>query len=242
MYGEDVLESFSGAGAPAMDTSDWASQFNPGNFDAATSMPPSWMTATPGQEGSGSPVGDWASKLFGNVGQSFADKPLQSLTSALGLGTSALGIGNAIGAMTQGRQQQQLQRRAQDMAFSAAQPAIDYGKTQLNQAQAGQLLPAMEAAIAQKVEQAKADARAKFARLGISDSTMIEAEMRRIDNEALAMKAQLLQGEGAQGLQALNVGAGTGLQAGGQGGQQEALIAQILQAANQQMALMGSRG
>lgn len=220
--GSPAFFSAGGTGA----TGPWSDFFSAGGTGGGTTSPD---------------AASFASTLFGNLGKQVSGNPLGALTAALGLGTTGLGVANAVNALGQGRQQQQFLQQGQRQAQAAAQPAIAYGTEQISAARAGQLPPAVEADIAVQVQKAKADIRAKLASMGISDSTTIRQYEDEIDRRALALKAQFLQSQGAGGVSALLGGANAGLAAGQVGANQEQLIAAILASTNQQLGQLGAR-
>lgn len=243
MYGEDLLDSWASDAAP-IDYS--ALSTGADNFDASTFMP-----AISGMgDAAGAPdVAGWASKFLdplgkfaSSLGSAVTEKPIDFFAKALGLGSTGLGLANAVGAIGQENRQNQLLQRGQDLAFSAAQPAVNYGNELLQTTKAGQLPAPVEARLADWAQRAKADKRAQLARMGISDSTALSRYMDEIDAKVEEVRAALLSGQGDQALRALGLGATTGAQAGQIGANQQQQIAQILDVANRSLNLMGARG
>lgn len=210
--------------------------------------PPSWAAydpVSPGQFGSG--PSSWWSQFFGGGGGGGGQgggagaSPLSVLSQGLGLGATGLGIANTIGAMNRQAGQEKTQTQGQQLATSAAQPAIAYGTQQLEAAGKGQLPAPMEAAVKQWTDRAKADMRAKLAHLGLGDSTAIAQYENQIDEMALSMKANLLQGEGSQGIAALGMGANAGLGLAQSTGQNQQLLNSLIEQANRSLGLMAGR-
>ena len=207
---------------------------------------PSWEA--PSGDGWGSALSRFASnlgegvgKFAGRLGGEFMKSPLQSLTSALGLGATGMGIAGQLGVQRQMGRQTELMERGQKQAQEAAAPGVAFGRTTLESAAAGNLTPALQAGIDQWVSQAKADARARLAAMGLGNSTQINQLDALIDQQAMAMKGQMLaqqQETGLAGLQ-LGVGAGTGVMGVSQ--EQQQMLAQLIQQANQALGQIGGR-
>ena len=212
--------------------------------------PPSWANYDPVPPGDfGSGPSSWWSQFFGGSGQGGGQggggggvSPLSAFSQTLGLGATGLGIANTIGAMNRQAGQEKVQTQGQQLATSAAQPAIAYGTQQLEAAGKGQLPAPMEAAVKQWTDKAKADMRAKLAHLGLGDSTAISQYENQIDEMALSMKANLLQQEGSGGIAALGMGANAGLGLAQSTGQNQALLNSLIEQANRSLGLMSSRG
>lgn len=189
---------------------------------------------------SGGGSSGWFNSIFGNA-QGQSPSPLSAFAQTLGLGATGLGLANTIGAMNQQGGQQRVQQQGQQLATSAAQPAINYGTQLVTDAGQGKLSPASEAKIAQWVQQAKADMQAKLAHLGLGDSTSLQQYSAQIDQMALAMRESALQQEGSLGVTALGTGAQTGLGLAQSGGQNTQLLNDLISQANRTLGFLGGR-
>ena len=191
----------------------------------------------------GTGLRDFAKGLFTGTqdGKESTPSPLSAFSSLLGLGATGLSFANQSRALSQMKGQEQLIKRGQQQAQAAAAPAIAAGTTDIQRAQAGKLQPAMEAAIAQWVQRSKADMAARYAQMGQGNSSALQGEYEKIDQMALSMRGQLLQGEEALGGRLLQ----TGVSATGAGTQtaqnQERLLADLIASANQQLGQLGGR-
>lgn len=241
MLGEDVLASFADVPVDlggldfASSAPDFASSV--AGFENLTN----WPTSTVGDA---SPVSDWASRFLGGLGDMAgraAANPLDSLSRMLGLGTAGLTAANAIQAMQRGRTQQQNLQRGQEMAFTAAQPAIDYGTQTLAATSRGQLPAAMETWIDDIIQRQKMAARARMSQLGISDSTMMDQRLEEIERRGISARAALLNGQTDLALRALGLGGQQGAAAGTIGAGQDQQINQMLADANRMMGLLAGR-
>src|SRR5258708_29600033 len=174
----------------------------------------------------GGAVGDFAGKVGAGLEQQVEKDPLGSFTKSLGLGATGFGLANQFRLSGQLNQQTQNVNRAQQAAQAAAPPAVAAGTADITRAQQGQLQPAMEPSIAQWTDKAKADLRARYAQMGLGNSSDIASAEAQIDQMALAMRGQLLQDEEKLGLS----GVQTGVSAATGGAQisqnQQALLAQ----------------
>jgi hypothetical protein len=203
-----------------------------------------------GGDGGGSGFGDLAGRVIGGVGRAagkvgaglgkeFTDSPLSAFAKTLGLGATGYNFINQGRMASQMNEQAKRIKQGQDAARAAAAPAIAAGTADVNRAQAGKLQPAMEASIAQWVEKAKADVQARFAQMGLGNSSQIQSALAQIDQAALAMRGQLLQGEQAGGITALQTGVSAGRAEAEVGAQQQQMLAQLIAAANRQLGLLG---
>jgi len=183
---------------------------------------------------------DWLTKGTGQAGQPTQASPLTAFSQALGLGATGLGISSTLSTQKQLAEQTQMLKKGQQTAQAAASPAVAAGTEQLAESRAGKLPAPMEKAVEQWKQQAKADVQARFASMGLGNSSDIQHELARIDLMGESMKAQLLQGQEGLALEALQTGvsAGTGV-AQTAAGQQNTLAA-LIQAANQQLGRLGS--
>lgn len=182
----------------------------------------------------------FASKLGGGVAKEFTDSPLSAFSKTLGLGATALSIPNALNTQKQLAEQTQMLKKGQKSAQAAAAPAVQAGTEQLAESRAGKLPAPMEAAVEQWKQQAKADMRARFASMGLGNSSDIQHEESRIDLMGESMKAQLLQGQEGLALEALQTGVSAGTGTAQVASQQQNTLAALIQAANQQLGRLGS--
>jgi len=186
-------------------------------------------------------VGDVAGKIGTGLEKEFSERPLESFGRALGLGTTGFNIANQVRAVGQLNQQTANVKKAQEAARAAAAPAVAAGTQDITRAQQGQLQPAVESSIQQWVQQAKADMRARFASMGLGNSTDIASEEAKIDQMALAMRGQLLQGEESLGLQGVSTGVNAAIGGGQLGQNQQALRTNLLAKENQSLGLLQGR-
>ena len=178
-------------------------------------------------------VGAGLSKVGGGLAREFTETPLKAFSQALGLGATGLGISSMLGTQKQLAEQTRALKKGQTTAQAAASPAIAVGTEQLQEARAGKLPAPMEAAVEQWKQQAKADMRAKYASMGLGQSSDLQHEESRIDLMGESMKAQLLQGQEGLALEALRTGvrAGTGVASTAQA--EQSTLAALIQQANQ---------
>ena len=178
----------------------------------------------------------------------------KNLLPFLGLGTAGVGMAAGIQGAQTSAQQARIARQAQGMQKqtlqaqqAAAAPLTAFGSNELQQAQAGQIPPAIQAKIDAWSTGAKAKARDFAARSGQGDSTMLTQWESWIDQQAQAMAADYLQQQQQLGVQSLSQGAqalsGAGqnaasLQAGAAG--QEAGIARLMDEANRALASLSA--
>ena len=222
------------------------SQFTPGAYLSGSEFSPGPGLVSPTSFGDrlgafGGRVGDVAGKIGTGLEKEFSERPLESFGRALGLGTTGFNIANQVRAVGQLNQQTQNVKKAQEAARAAAAPAVAAGTQNITRAQAGQLQPAMESSITQWVQQAKADMRARFASMGLGTSSDIASEEAKIDQMALAMRGQLLQGEESLGLQGVSTGVSAAIGGGQLAEQQQALLSNLIAQANQALGLMQGR-
>ena len=221
-------------------------QFTPGPYLSGSEFSPGPGAVSPTSFGDrlstvGRRVGDVAGKIGTGLEKEFSERPLESFGRALGLGTTGFNIANQVRSVGQLNQQTQNVKKAQDAARAAAAPAVAAGTQDITRAQAGQLQPAMESSITQWVQQAKADVRARFASMGLGNSSDIAAEEAKIDQMALAMRGQLLQGEESLGLQGVSTGVNAAIGGGQLAEQQQALLSNLIASANQSLGLLQGR-
>lgn len=195
--------------------------------------------AAPDSPGFFGKIGTGLSNFAGKLGDEITGSPLKALTTALGLGATGAGVAGSISAQKQAAQQMALTKKSQAEASAAAKPAVDFGTTTLNNAAAGNLPAPLQASIDQWVQQQKAAVASRFASMGMGNSDQIDQANRLVDEQAMAMKGQLLQQQEETGLAGLQTGvsAATGVMGSSQQQQQqlEALIAQ----ANKAMGSLG---
>lgn len=238
------LGAYSGLGdfASTVTAPDFVPASGPVEFNTpGTDVPaPSFLSKV------GSGIGDAAGKVgtglsnfASKLGDEITDNPLKSLTTALGLGATGFGVAGSISAQKQAAQQMALTKKSQAEASAAAKPAVDFGTTTLNNAAAGNLPAPLQASIDQWTQQQKAAIASRFASMGMGNSDQIEQANALVDQQAMAMKGQLLQQQEETGLAGLQTGvsAATGVMGSSQQQQQqlEALIAQ----ANKAMGSLG---
>jgi len=219
-------------------------QFTPGPYLGGSEFSPGpGTTPTFGDRLSsfGGRVGDVAGKIGTGLEKEFSERPLESFGRALGLGTTGFNIANQVRAVGQLNQQTANVKKAQEAARAAAAPAVAAGTQDITRAQAGQLQPAMEASLTQWAQQAKADLRAKYAAMGLGNSSDIASEEAKIDLMVQSMRGQLLQGEESLGLQGVSTGVNAAIGGGQLGQNQQALLTSLIAQANQSLGLLQGR-
>lgn len=185
-------------------------------------------------------LGDFASKLGAGIGKEFTTTPLKAFSETLGLGATGFGISNQLRtAGLLNRQTQQIEK-GQKAAQAAAAPAVSFGQETLAAAAAGKLPGPMQAAVEQWKQQAKADMRARFASMGLGNSTDIQSEEAKIDLMGESMIAQLLQGQEQLGLEGLRTGVSAATGGAESAQQQQVLLTNLIAGANQQLARLGA--
>jgi len=160
-------------------------------------------TAAATPESSSGGLGKLAKEVIGEV------KPYAQV-AGLGLqGASA--VMNA----TQAAAANKMMKQANDAAIqanqtrqAAAQPAVDYGKATLQQAQAGTLTDAQEAQLATTKQQMKARIDQYLANAGLSDSTTAQEWYDWIDQQITAQRATLVQQNAQLGINAIGTASG----------------------------------
>jgi len=176
------------------------------------------------------------------LAKEFTETPLKAFSQTLGLGATGLGISSGLSTQKQLAEQTRTMQKGQKAALSAAAPAVAAGTEQLAESRAGKLPAPMEAAVAQWVQQAKADMRARYASMGLGNSSDLQGEEAKIDLMAESMKAQLLQGQEGLSLQALQTGVSAGTGVAQTAANQQNTLAALIQSANQQLGrLSGSQ-
>lgn len=241
----------------ADDLMDFATGMSDAGSYSPPEMPPSggWEAAnipgsdapTPGFfEKVGSSVGNFAGKVgsglsdfAGKLGDEITGNPLKSLTTALGLGATGFGVAGSLNAQKQNAQQMALTKKAQGEAAAAAAPAVDFGKTTLQAAAGGNLPPGLQAGIDQWVQQQKAQVASRFAAMGMGNSDQIDQANRLVDEQAMAMKGQLLQQQEETGLAGLNTGVAAATGVMGSSQQQSAHLEELIAQANKAMGSLG---
>ena len=187
-------------------------------------------------------LSDFAGKLGGGLAKEFTETPLKAFSQTLGLGATGLGISSALSTQKQLADQTRTMQKGQKAALAAAAPAVAAGTEQLAESRAGKLPPPMEAAVAQWVQQAKADMRARYASMGLGNSSSLQGEEAKIDLMAESMKAQLLQGQQGLSLEALQTGVSAGTGVAATASAQQQTLAALIESANQQLGrLSGSQ-
>lgn len=210
--------------------------------------------STPGGSGGGGGFWDFAKSLGEGIG-TYGGGALKTLTGALGLGAQGLGIANQLSAQKQMGQQSKILQQGQKQTQAAGQraeavaaPAAAFGTETLQSASKGNLTPALQAGIDQWVQQAKADAAARFASMGLGNSSQLNQFNLLIDQHAQAMKGQMLTQQEETGLAGINTGVGAaGVSAGagssvmGSSQAQQQTLSKMIEDANAQIArLAGS--
>jgi len=214
--------------------------------------------AAPAETGGGfwSGLGDIAKTIYGPVKQGisgFADvakatMPLLQLGTAI---TGAVGSTRAAGELAEqskiARRTAGTQERMAEAAGEAAQPLTAFGTKQLDLAAAGQVPEAVEQQILLWTQAAKQKARDYAARAGQGDSKMLEDWEAWIDQQAVAMRTQAIEGEQALGLQGLTAAggvyggaAGAAGAAGGTAAGQQGGLQALIMAANQELAKLSA--
>lgn len=216
-----------------------------GGGEITTPTIPTWDMPAAGAgagDGWGSGLWDFAGKLGTGLGKEFTESPLKAFSQMLGLGATGLGISSGLSTQKQLAEQTRTMQKGQKAALAAAAPAVAAGTEQLAESRAGKLPPPMEAAVAQWVQQAKADMRARYAQMGLGNSSDLQGEEAKIDQMALAMKAQLLQSQQGLSLEALQTGVSAGTGVAATASAQQNTLAALIEAANQQLGrLSGSQ-
>lgn len=222
--GDDGYSLYEGA-SPRIDTSAFQSP-----------RPTITTEAPPPQTG----FGKFASNLVGGIGDEFKKSPLTAFSQLLGLGSTAMGVGNqfrvAGGLDRATRSTEQAQKQAQ----SAAAPAVEFGTEALNLARAGKLPAPMEAQVQDFIQKAKADARARLASMGLGNSTDITAIDAQIEQQAQIIRASMLGQQQQTGLAGLQTGVSAATGGAQIGQQQQQMLAQLIQGANAQLAKLGA--
>lgn len=166
---------------------------------------------------------------------------LKTATPFIGAGLGALGVKNQIDALGLARQQARQQKGFQEVQQKSAQPLSQFGVNQLQQAQAGHVDPSVQAMIDQWVQAQKAQLQQKFAHLGITDSTMMQQALAQIDQQAVAMRADVLGKDKQTAIYALQSAMqGAQMGAGTANAEQQQLNSLIAQANQAMAALSGS--
>ena len=226
-----------------------------GNFDVATTTPqPSALSRFAEGLGDiggkiadfGGRVGTGLANFGGRVGtglaKEFGDTPLKAFSQTLGLGAMGLGLANQQNVASQLGRQTRTIERGQKQALAAAAPAVAFGQKQLEQAQAGKLSPPLEASIEQWKTSAKANMAQRFASMGLGNSTALEQINAEIDKQAVAMRASMLGQEEETGLSALQTGVSAGTGVTGPAQNQQAMLSNLIQSANQTLGLLAGSG
>lgn len=215
-------------------SSSWSPSTTPTDFSSFAA------DAAPAGGGFWGGLSDFASKMGSGLGKEFSDSPLKAFSGALGIGATGMGMANQIGAMDRMKGAEKQIAQGQQAAQAAAAPAVRAGTANIENAQAGKLQPAQEASIAEWVQKAKADLRGRYASMGLGNSTDIQQGEAQIDQMALSMRGQLLQGQEALGYQGVGMGVGAAQGATASATQQQQMLAQLLGAADEQLARLGA--
>jgi hypothetical protein len=122
------------------------------------------------------------------------------------LGTASVAMlgANALAAKKSQQAGQQTTQQQQQISAQAQQQAQQL----LAQYQSGTLSASQQASLDQLTQQTKNQVRQYFASIGQSDSTAAVQSLAQVDQQALAMKQQMLDNALAQGMQALGVASG----------------------------------
>ncbi len=234
--GEDLFEFASDIGSGAE-----AAQFG---GDLATGARAGLSTATDIAKDSTpwySGLTDFASKLGSGIGREFSDSPLSALTKTLGIGATGMGIGNQLSLQKQIGAQTKNIEQGRKMAMDAAAPATAFGTETLNRAAGGNLSGPMQSQIDQWVAQKKADVRSRFAAMGLGNSTELNKMDQLIDQQAMAMKGQMLTQQEETGLAGINVGVGAATGSMGISQQQQQTLMQLIGEADKALGQMAGR-
>ena len=189
----------------------------------------------------GSGLSDFAGGVVGKVGKAFTDDPLSAFSKSLGIGATAMGIGNQMNLQKQIGTQTKNIERGQAQASAAAAPAVAFGTETLNRAAGGNLTPAMQAQIDQWVAQKKADAHARLASMGMGNSTAINQLDQLIEQQAMSMKGQMLSQQQETGLAGINVGVGAATGSMGVSQQQQQTLLSLIAEADKALGQMTGR-
>ena len=191
-----------GAGAPSL---------VPGQAESPAAAPaaptPPATPSAPGAAAPGAATGGAApTAVTGTTaetaGQSQVDKILGSMRQNAGL------IGLGLGAVSLGMAGQQRQipneQQLNDLAATGSQAAKDL----ITSYRSGQISAAQQAGLDQLTQQTKNQINNYFASIGQSDSTAHMQALAQVDQQALAMKQQVLDNMLQQGLSAIGVATG----------------------------------
>jgi hypothetical protein len=214
---------------------DWSA---PGG-DYGTATPP----APPGPGDGGSALSKFAKGLFTGTtgGKETTPSPISELAQVLGLGATGLGVANTLNVGSQLNKQTEAIHQGEKTARTAAAPAVAFGTDVLNTAAKGDLPAPMQAQIDQWVQQKKADVRARYASMGLGNSSDITQEDARIDQAALALKGQMLAQQESTGLEALQTGVSAGTGVLGPAQAQQQTLTQLISQADAALASMGAK-
>ena len=183
-----------------------------------------------------------AGKAGSAIGKDFAESPLTAFAKTLGIGATGFNIANQVQAGQQTAQATRGVQRAQKAAETAAAPAVAFGTQTLQDAQGGKLPGPMEAAVAQWVQQAKSAIQAKYAQMGLGNSSDLQGELSKIDLMAESMKGQLLQGQAQTALSGLNTGVSAATGGGQLAAEQQQMLTNLIASANQQLGQLAAKG
>lgn len=204
---------------------------------AGFTLPPGQGVMAPGQPTPPQQNPTLLQQLLG-AGGGAGQGVIKDITSLGGLGLGALGIKNQIDALGLAKKQQGQQNQLQEVTQKSAQPLQQFGVQQLGQASAGRLDPAVEAMIAQWAQAQKIKMQQQFAHMGITDSTMMQQALAQIDQQSVAMKAQMLGMDKTQAIQALQAamqGANAGV---GQANAEQQQLDSLIAASNRALAAL----
>lgn len=167
---------------------------------------------------------------------------LKDITGLAGVGLQGLGIKNQIDALHQAKKQSGQMNAMQEVQKKSAQPLQEFGTQQLQQSAAGNVSPAVQAMIDQWVQAQKAAMAQKMASMGITNSTMAQSAMAQIDQQALAMKANMINMDEKAAIAALSQ-AMQGAQGGAYtAGMEQQALDNLIAQANKAMASLTAAG
>lgn len=172
----------------------------PGGSAAQPSMPaasPAGAHSTPG--------GQPAPGQSGSTGDGIVDKILQQMKNnpLATAGTAMMGV-NMLNAGKQGGQAQQATQQQQQLSGEAQATAQQL----LGQYRSGQLSAGQQSSLDQVTQNTRNQLNQYFASIGQSDSTAAKQALAQVDQQALAMKQQMLDSALQQGLQAIGIASG----------------------------------
>jgi hypothetical protein len=129
---------------------------------------------------------------------------------------------------------------ANKLRMDAAQPAADYGKSQLATATAGNLTASQQASLDTWTTNQKSAIHQKLANMGLLNSTMIAQWDAWVDQQALAQKQAMVDQTAQEGISAIS--AASGAAPAGATQAQPTTLTDSLSSANQTLAQLAAVG